>query len=558
MIPAYRLSDRTPQAPPAPLHTIIEAGLPALVAAILAVQVRRNAAYRVDGAIIGTGAADFTTNNVCYRLTYGDQRIFQLFDVPGIEGDESKFAATIKAAVAKAHLVVYVNGTNKKPEKATAEKIRAYLGRGSQVLPVVNVRGSADAYEFEEDRVSLSAHGQCGQALRQTAQVLRGVLGDDVVADGLCVQGLLGFSALAMRDDASTIDLARQHDLGLQQRNYLKHFGASEAMLDFSQLRRVCAVLDAKAGTFKHDIVESNKAKVRELLVANIAILNDMLAGHRIFLEKAAPEFDKCRAAVSAALCTFERVLGAARRNTWSQFFNDLSAQADAIVEAHFGDNERISAEIETAFARERADTGQALCAQIEKQMHVLQESLAQATLRLLEDVRRVDFQQSIGAAGSNPNLNYQHAGLDMDLSGRELGAIAFNIGSYAALGAGIGSMVPVIGSLIGAIAGAAVGALMGTLGYFSGKEKRIRKTQSEVKKRLDEVRAKVIDSLSGELAEIRTAVHAEVDQALIARIDAMHASLQRPLAVIERQIALMSNTKNQLEKMPHGTIQAI
>ena len=136
---------------------------------------------RVDGLIIGTGEADFTKDNVSYSLTYKDKP-FSLVDVPGIEGDEAKYQPMVERAVAKAHLVFYVNGTNKKPEKTTAEKIKRYLRRGAKVCPIVNVRGSADAYEFEEDRETLlTTHNQ--SALAQTVDVLAETLGENALLD---------------------------------------------------------------------------------------------------------------------------------------------------------------------------------------------------------------------------------------------------------------------------------------------------------------------------------------------------------------------------------------
>lgn len=51
---------------------------------------------------------------------------FQLIDSPGNEGNKSKCTLMDCKVVSKAHLVFYVNGTNKKPEKVTAQKIGDY------------------------------------------------------------------------------------------------------------------------------------------------------------------------------------------------------------------------------------------------------------------------------------------------------------------------------------------------------------------------------------------------------------------------------------------------
>jgi hypothetical protein len=482
--------------------------------------------------------------------------------VPGIEGDEARYAGMVRQAVAKAHLVIYVNGTNKKPEKPTAEKIGSYLKRGTQVCPIVNVRGNADSYEFDDDRVTLSDHGKCEEALAQTVGVLEGVLGPQVLMKGHCVQGLLGFSALAMRGadgTESTVTPARAHDLALQQHNYLKHFGSRQAMFAFSRMAQVADVLRQKMGTFRQDIVESNKGKVRELLGEHIAALEGMLADHRAFLARVAPEFDKCRAAVDAALASFERVLGASRKNLWLAFFNALSEQADAIVAKHFGDNDQITRHINDAFASEQKKTEKLLQDQFDLALTTLKEGLAQASARLVEDVRRVDFQQRIQAGGHAGALDCQLAELDMDLGLEDWGSILLTIGSYAVSGATIGSaFLPVGGTAIGAAIGAAVGVAVSVAGYFSGKEQRIRKAQGQAQAKIAEVRERVLGGLPAELNTLCRPVRDEAGSTVLGWADAMQAGLQRPLAVIEGQLALMKRTRDQLEKMPYGTVQAI
>lgn len=540
------------------LDALLNQQLAALHDKLLAHERKKAQARRVDGLIIGTGEADFTKGNTLYPLNYKGKR-FQLIDVPGIEGDESKYAHMVREAVAKAHLVLYVNGTNKKPEKATAEKIRSYLRLGTQVCPLVNVRGNADAYEFEEDRESLTAHGGAAVALQQTEEVLRSVLGSKVLQPGHCVQGLLAFSSLASdaQTGRTTIDPARGRDLVIQQRNYQKHFASSKAMYEFSQIKSVAKVLHSKLATFREDMVESNKTKVYELLVENISTLQSLHGAHEAFVARSKPEFEKCREAIKGSLERFERLVMTGRRNLWDNLFNSLKEDADYIVERHFGDNDAISSQINRAFKTRQNSLKEKLQEQFELYLNDLGQDLQQAIQRLLEDVARVEFEQLLYDTEAL-NINYKTPDLDLGLELGDYGWMAFNIGSYALAGAGIGTAFPVIGNLIGAAAGALVGILVSLLSVFTGKEKRIRKAQGQVQEKIDEACFEAHKALKEERKTLFAPVRKQIDETVLSRVQQLDESLKRPLKIIEQQIALMTRTKEQLESMPYGTIQAV
>lgn len=541
------------------LDKVLNHRLADLFSGIVEYERQKALALRIDGRIIGTGEADFTKGNTFYTLNYRGKR-FQLIDVPGIEGDEGKYAHLVREAVAKAHLVFYVNGTNKKPEKATAQKIRSYLRLGTQVCPLLNVRGNGDAYEDEEDRQSLESHGDSAKALLQTVDVLESVLGAKAMQQGHCVQGLLAFSSLATdtKTGNTTIHPSRAQDLVIQQRSYRKRFPSSKAMYEFSQIKSVARVLHGKLGTFKEDMIESNKTKVHELLVENLDILQELHASHEAFVARTEPEFDKCRAAVKDALETFERLVTAGRKNLWSGLFNDLSAAADTIVEDNFGDNEIISSKIKRAFRDRQEQLKEDLQTQFAKYLTELQDDLVQAMQRLLEDVSRVEFEQALTFAGGDLNVSYKPPELGLGLDLGDYGWMAFNIGSYALAGAGIGTAFPVIGNIIGAVAGALLGVLISAVQIFVGKEKRIRKAQANVQEKIDEARAQAIGSLREDLKNLLAPVRSQIEEKILGQVNEIHASLTRPLHIIKQQMALMHRTKDQLEKMPHGTIHAI
>lgn len=540
------------------LYTLLNHQLTALLDTVVAYERKKAQAHRVDGLIIGTGEADFTKGNTLYPLNYQGKR-FQLIDVPGIEGDEGKYAHMVREAVAKAHLVFYVNGTNKKPEKTTAQKIRSYLRLGTQVCPLINVRGNADAYEFEQDRESLAGHGGSIDALQQTEEVLRSVLGSKVLQPGHCVQGLLAFSSLAIdaQTGHTTINPSRSQDLVIQQRNYQKHFASHKAMYEFSQIQSVARVLHGKLATYQEDMVESNKTKVHELLVENAATLQTLYTTHEEFVARTKPEFEKCHEAIKGAQERFERLVIAGRKNLWDKFFNSIKDDADEIVEKYFGDNDAISSKINRAFKSKQESLKDDLQRQFQNSLTELSQDLQQAMRRLLEDVARVELEQLLYDADTL-DIKYKTPELGLGLELGDYGWMAFNIGSYALTGAGIGIAFPVIGNLIGAIAGAAVGILINLLSYFTGKEKRIRKAQGQIQEKIDDAWSEAQKALQEERKILFSPVRKQIDEAVLARMQQLDESLKRPLKIIEQQIELMIRTKKQLEKMPYGTIQAI
>ena len=541
------------------LDALLNRQLTALLDTLLVHERKKAQVHRVDGLIIGTGEADFTKGNTLYPLNYKGKH-FQLVDVPGIEGDEAKYAHMVHEAVAKAHLVFYVNGTNKKPEKATARKIRDYLRLGTQVCPLINVRGNADAYEFEEDRKFLTSDGGSTAALQQTEEVLRTVLGGKVMQPGHCVQGLLAFSALAIDAETgrTTIHPSRSRDLVIQQRNYQKHFTSPKAMYEFSQIKSVAKVMHDKLGTFREDMIESNKVKVHELLVENSETLQKLYTTHEAFVAKTKPEFDKCREAIKEAQERFERLVITGRKNLWDKFFNSLKDDADEIVERNFGDNKIISSKINSAFKTRQESLKDDLQEQYEKLLKDLQLDLQQAMQRLLEDVARVEFEQSLHDANTL-SITYKTPELSLGLELGDFRRIVFSIGSYTASGFSIGTPFSFIGSLIGAIGGAIVGASVEAYKYFvTSKGARIRKAQGQVQEKIDEAWSKAREALREERKTLLIPLRTQLDESVSTRVQQLDESLKRPLKIIEQQLTIMNHIKDQLKKMPYGTIQAI
>lgn len=556
---ASTTSVRSQRKPSLNIQELLNKTLPPLVQTVIRNERLKNTLLQVDGLIIGTGEADFTKGNTRYAL-HIDDKTFHLLDVPGIEGNESRYINQVKEAIAEAHMVVYVNGTNKKPETATAEKIKSYLEYGTQVYPLVNVRGYADAYEFEEDRHDLTQQGGAGEALKQTVGVLQPVLGSDVLLPGNCVQGLLAFCGLAYDDatQSTTIHPSRAHNLAAQQKRYFQHFSSRREMQEFSQIDAIARVIRSKVATFREDIIESNKGKVRESLGQYLQVLNTQLTNHRVFLKKTEPEFDKCRVAFANAIAAFERRIINNRRNRWNDFFNDLMEKSDDIVEDDFGDKEAIARRISQQFKSRRVEVKKLMLQDTEEGVKALQEQMIQAVARLLQDIKHIEFQQHVDFAHGGEFEFGREIALGYDLGLRDFGSMAFKIGSYALSGATVGSAFPVIGTAIGAVAGALVGVVMTVVGFFTSKASKVRKAQGKVRDKLESARDKALDGIDDEVRNLVAAIENELKSSLLQKVNAMHTALQQPIAIFEQQITQITHLKNQLENMPYGTIQTV
>ncbi|GAA7703205.1 hypothetical protein JP0246_01060 [Helicobacter pylori] len=96
-----------------------------------------------DGAIIGDGRSDFTTETKSYTLKHGN-KTFTLLDIPGIEGDEKKVIQQISNATQKAHAIFYVTKKPTPPQKGeekkegTIEKIQKQLDSQTEIYTLYN------------------------------------------------------------------------------------------------------------------------------------------------------------------------------------------------------------------------------------------------------------------------------------------------------------------------------------------------------------------------------------------------------------------------------------
>lgn len=206
-----------------------------------------------DGKIVGDGQADFTKVYDEYKLNvYG--KTVTLIDVPGIEGNEGDFIDDIKRALKQAHIVFYVQGHNKKPDVATADKIKRYLNDWVNVYSIYNVRGGAGNYDEDEERKSLYTT-DVDKTYLLIEDTFKGIL-QDVYKGNIAIQALLALCAVAQF-------APERNDLENTQNKLTTYFGDRNAIYEFSCFKEIVQLIRNKTDNFDAEILAANKQKLQ-------------------------------------------------------------------------------------------------------------------------------------------------------------------------------------------------------------------------------------------------------------------------------------------------------
>ena len=226
----------------------------------------------VDGTIIGTGRSDYTQGSTMYNLSIGNKG-FALIDIPGIEGDESAFEDIIKQSLEHAHVIFYVNGSGKKIEQESLQKIKKYMHDGTSVWAIFNTHCKAKkeripGIDKDYSEELKEAYSKQESIVRQTEEELVSFLGSNYKGS-ISLNGLLGFCSLAFDDKNNTsIRIENDKNLRRDQEKYLKEYlGNRNQMLEDSHISLLTRIIENKIGSFESDIIDENlkKLKIGEL-----------------------------------------------------------------------------------------------------------------------------------------------------------------------------------------------------------------------------------------------------------------------------------------------------
>lgn len=439
-----------------------------------------------DGLIVGDGQHDFTKTYNEYKLSISGKP-FTLIDVPGIEGKEEDFKDSIKTALQKAHIVFYVNGHNKKPDEATAKKIKDYLGDWVKVYSIYNVRGSASNYDEEEERKTLLTNGVKKNESLIRAEFKR-ILGD-VYVGNLTIQAQLAMCAKASFSK-------KREDLIKYQQKLLKYFANTpERILQFSQFQTIINLVDEKSVNFKQEIIEANKQKLISLASRIADDISNTMASQKSFIDRLKSNLNAAeREICNNLLNNAQHNISSSVKNLIDSSFGDLKSYAFSCINT--GDS-NLAREVEAYQRRRFGNLSNDIAVSVKENLRKIE----QTSNRKLKELDGVNIKPLSLHTYINidAEIDFSNAFDELDIDFSDVVNWAGKTAGTAAAGAAIGSVIPGLGTVIGAAIGGIVGGVIHAASGDGGKADA-RKSVSDA---INKAKAKADRDISNSLAPV-------------------------------------------------------
>lgn len=458
-----------------------------------------------DGLIVGDGRHDFTKTYEEYNLSI-DGKQFTLIDVPGIEGDEEEFKDIIQTALHKAHCIFYVQGHNKKPDEATARKIKKYLGDWVKVYSIYNVRGGAGNYDEEDERETLLT-----EDVLKTENLIqiefRRILGD-VYAGHITLQALLAMCAQAVFSE-------KREDLIKTQQKLIKYFGNAERIIQFSQFQTLINLVGQKASNFQSEIMEANKQKLISLTNQISSWISFIMEGQINNLNKFVDnlkvvEREVCNNYLDLAYRNIQNKSKNVIDNIYSRLKNEIFILID---DKAFHIKSRVEY-IQKSMLIELENSIKSI---IDDELSRVSNN-ANRKIRELDgiDLAFVNFCENINL---DAEIDFNGALSELDIDFDDILGFITKTAGTAAIGATIGSVIPGVGTLIGAAAGAVIGGIVHASSGDGGKavakqevSKAISKAKVIAEQNLAEALSPVLRNIENERRKIKSFVRKELN----------------------------------------------
>ena len=533
----------------------------------------------VDGKIIGTGQADYTVDSAEYDLTIKGKP-FALIDIPGIEGDESKFKSIIEKALKKAHIVFYVNGSLKKPEPNTVIKIKNYLRHDTSVYALFNTHCSPkkerEAIDKTYEQELQEIYKQEEKIIAQSEKALKPILGEHY-KKSMYVNGLLSFCARAIdgRGKTSIIPDTDIKTLRRDQVKYLKEYdGNIKTMQKLSNMQTVEDIIAEQSEHFDDRILSENLKKLRRKLEDSKDVLSLLQKEETKKIHEYINAYDNylqnCNDAKSDFLTNIKHLGNTVANDS----IEDMKEKLFKKIEDDGGKTSEweIRQIIETDMEKIVKNIEPHINTLIARYQNEYQISLEEAQRRLLKDFERTDKKFSINL--STVDIDGLSGIMEsMQFTKKDFGKALLTIGSLilssamaggalagATTGLVLGSVMPGIGNAIGFIIGGAVGLILGVFSsiwdFFAGRDARINKCKQKIQSVIDDIAEKIQDKIDSEIAKLHIEKELDVIQnKIVDAVDKQKQGLEDVKLILKRVTSVFENKIAELNGGKYGTI---
>ena len=495
----------------------------------------------VDGKIIGTGRADYTQGSTEYKLLVNDNE-FLLIDIPGIEGDESKYETTIKDSLRKAHLIFYVNGSGKKAEKSTLEKIKKYMHDRTSVYALFNVHCPAKLKRVEgidktyEEELS-EAYKKQNEIVVQTEKELQSFLGENFIGS-VSLNGLLSFCTVAT-DSYGNTTIFDDNDKNLRssQLKFLNEYsGSFEKMRVDSHIKDVQDIIVEKIEHFDEYILDENLKKLKTRLSDVIATVTVLKNNEKTKISNFLRDYDEfeknCENAKDDFVQSIQRI---GRNEVESAFFE---VQEALFHEIELSEGKIKDSTVEYVFNQHKnqivTDIQSAINNKVNEAVNEYQEAIQEAEKRLFNDLQREQKKFEISMQTDSMMLDTSFVS-ELDFTAKDFLSGVGKIGLHVLSGVAVGTAIPVLGNILGGVLGFLVGLGDWLWGLFASKEQKINKAKEKLRNALDDQIDSITDDLKDKISELD----------LKSKIEQKNIEIQNS---IEQQRAALNSVKKLLD----------
>lgn len=442
-----------------------------------------------DGHTIGDGQKDFTKNVEYHNLTI-DGHNLTLIDLPGIEGDENgnleDIDSILKRGITKAHIIFYVYG-EKKPEPATALKIKKYASEQAIVYSVRNKRGKGGMFKRMKKNEGVAKISR-DDVNKKAIEIFKDVLGNNYKGD---------FIVHALSAYLSKGNLKRE-DFKVDKKGFDKIFTSSNDLKNFSKLPTLEYHILDKLKESEKNIYLANELKLSRLL-NSISISLDRYVSDNLsikYLNSILKEVDDFFKRINSLNDQFKTNSKSEIRTLLLNVFNEIESRMINLIDEGENDKNRFKYIINSQ--SKIANEG------IRK---IIKNQNKELSNKIGVEIKRMERLIKLGV---NNNSNYIKIDLDnIELEGLEEMDIDF--GDVAGLGTAAAGFLagPVVGGVL--LVGFIISKLLGDGGKSEAKSKisdEIAKSRnkaiSKTNSLLDKIFMKNKQKLNTELSELK------------------------------------------------------